>query len=506
MSVYYPQGVVVLRVLLEDFSTKSVRLQKPYKWTVIAKELTVNLNSYLEADTFDCTIDYKNLPFDPRIIRSLGVSIHIENKKQIFDLAKGGGLDPITPTKDNVVFQGFADTDAITLDDNSRTVKIEGRDFTSLLIDREYLGDPIYLTKPVNQIIRDLLDQIPQTKVDPADKGQGLEIELLGLEESELPTIANLTTGKGPMDGAKNARKKRSYWDKIQELVNDSGLIAYISIDKLVITKPRNLYDRAKSKVFVYGRNIKNLEFQRKLGRQKGFNVRVVSLNLKDKKLEEARIPEEASDEWIKDIGIKKEAIRLPVAKVAGVDNQEQGATEPEGEVAPYMTFKVSQDITSKEQLVKIGEKIYEELGRQQIEGKLSTMEMKVFSPESPNTVDRFFDATKFRIGTPIEIRIDQGDLEGLNRLLAPAARNKQKEEEAAKSIEQRQRAIVDFLRRRGYVGEKGQIAEAMAEALTRFDTPFYTKAVTFTLSQDKGFSMDLDFINFVEIPKSLVE
>jgi len=502
MSVYYPQGVVVLRVLLEDFSTKSVRLQKPYKWTVVAKQLTVNLNSYLEADTFDCTIDYKNLPFDPRIIRSLGISIHMENKKQIFNLKDGGGLDPITPTKDNIIFQGFADTDSINLDESSRTVKIEGRDFTSLLIDREYLGDPILLTKPVDKIIRDLLDQLPQTKVDANDKGQGLEIELIGLKEDELPTLANLTTSKGPMDGAKNARAKRSYWDKIQEIVNDSGLIAYVAIDKLIITKPRNLYDRAKSKVFVYGRNIKSLEFQRKLGRQKGFNIRVVSLNLKDKKLEEARIPEEASDEWIKDIGVKKEAIRLPVAKAAGTNNQQQGAVDPIGEVAPYMTFKVNQDISSKEQLVKIGEKIYEELGRQQIEGKLTTLEMKIFSPETKE----FFEATKFRVGTPIELRIDQGDLEGLNKLLPPAARNKQREQEAIKSIEQTRRSIVDFLKRRGYVGEKGQIAEAMAEALTRFDTPFYTKAVTFNLSQDNGFSMDIDFINFVEIPKHLVE
>jgi hypothetical protein len=501
MSVYYPQGVIVLRVLLEDFSTKSVRLQKTYKWTVIAKELNVNLNNYSEADTFDCTIDYKNLPFDPRIIRSLGVSIHMENKEQIFDLKSGGGLDPITPTKDNVIFQGFADTDAINLDENSRTVKIEGRDFTSLLIDREYLGDPIFLTKPVNQVIRDLLDQIPQTKIDPNDKGQGLEIELLGIKESDLPILSALTSSKGELDGAKNARKKRSYWDKIQELVNDSGLICFVSIDKLVITKPRNLYDRSKSKVFVYGRNVKTLEFERKLGRQKGFNIRVVSLNFRDKKLEEARIPEEASEEWAKSIGVKREAVRLPVAKAAGKDNQEQGETQPEGEVAPYMTFKVNQEIVSKDQLIDIGEKIYEELGRQQIEGKLSTMEMRVFSKESGG-----FDSTKFRVGTPIEIRIDQGDLEGLNQLLAPAARNQEQDRQAEKSLEQRRASIVAFLKRRGYVGEKGAIAEAMAEALTAFDTPFFTKSVTFRLSQDKGFSMDLDFINFIEIPKNLVE
>lgn len=505
MSVYYPQGVITLRVLLEDFSTKSVRLQKPYVLTLVAKELTVNLNSYLEADTFDCTIDYKNLPFDPRIIRSLGVSIHMENKRQIFDLATGGGLDPITPTKNNIIFQGFADTDSIDLNESSRTVKIEGRDFTSLLIDREYLGDPIFLTKPVNLVIRDLLDQIPQTKIDPADPGQGLEIELVGITEAELPVLADFAPAKGPMDGAKNGRKKRSYWDKIQELINDSGLICFVSIDRLVITKPRNLYDRAKSKVFVYGRNIKSLEFERKLGRQKGFNIRVVSLNTLGKKLEEARIPEEASEEWAKSIGIPREAITLPVVKAAGKEG-EQGSTTPDGEIAPYITFKVSQEIANKEQLIRNGEKIYEELGRQQIEGTLSTMEMKIFSPESELSSERFFDSTKFRVGTPIEIRIDQGDLEGLNRLLAPAARNKQKEAEAAKTIDQRKSAIVAFLKRRGYVGDKIGIAEAMAEALTSFDSPFFTKSVTFKLSQDRGFSMDLDFINFIEIPKNLAE
>ncbi len=276
MAVYYPQGVLVLRVLLEDFSTKSVRLQTPLSWTVLAKSIDVNLNSYNEADTFSATIDYKNLPFDPRIIRSLGVSIHIENKKAIFSQDKSGKLSDIKPTRDNLVFQGFADSDKISLDDSSRTVTIEGRDFTALLIDREYLGEPIVLTKPVDQVIRNLLDELPQTKVDPSDPAQGLAIELLGITSSDLPTIADLTTGKGELEGAKNGRKKRSYWDKIQEIINDSGLIAYVSLDRLVITKPRNLYDRSKSKVFVFGRNLKSLEFERKLCRQKGFNVRVV--------------------------------------------------------------------------------------------------------------------------------------------------------------------------------------------------------------------------------------
>jgi len=507
MSAYYPQGVIVLRVLLEDFSSKSVRLQKPYEFTAVAKDLDVNLNSYNEADTFSATIDYRNLPFDPRIIRSLGVSIHIENKKAIFKQDGSRSLDTIIPSKNNLVFQGYADSDRIQLDEENRLVTIEGRDFTALLIDREYLGEPILLTKPVDKLIRDLLDQLPSTKFDIADPRQGIEIELQGLTEKDLPILAGETAGKGEMDGAKNGRKSRSYWDIIQGLINDSGLIAFISLNKLIITKPRNLYDRSKSKVFIYGRNVKSLEFERKLGRQKGFNIKIVALNADGKKLEIARIPEEATEAWSKEIGVSRKPVMLPVAKAGGKGNTEPGATgEPDGEVAPYITFKVSLALVSKERLVSIGEKIYEELGRQQIEGKLSTREMKIFSPESNSGADRFFDSTKFRVGTPLEIRIDQGDMEGLNKLLPPAARDRQKDKEKPESIEGRRKAIANFLRSRGYVGKRAQIADAMAEALTRFDTPFFTKSVNFKLSQDNGFDMDISFINFIEIPQNLVE
>ena len=89
---------------------------------------------------------------------------------------------------------------------------------------------------------------------------------------------------------------------------------------------------------------------------------------------------------------------------------------------------------------------------------------------------------------------------------MAPAARNNQKDKESPKSVEARRKGIASFLRSRGYVGDRAPIADAMAEALTRFDTPFFTKSVTFRLSQDNGFDMEINFINFVEIPQNLVE
>jgi len=522
---------------------------------VLAKNLKVNLNSYLEADTFSATIDYKNLPFDPRIIRSCGVSIYMEDKKEIFQIdSKAQGfqaLNHIKPSAENVVFQGFADSDKIEFNDSDRTVTLEGRDFTSLLIDRPYLGESYAPLDKIDDVVRRILDFLPSTKVDPKRPGTGLTVEVQGMRDDQVPRLSELM-GKGELDGKKNPRSKRSFWDHIQKLMNDSGLIAFVSLDKLVITKPRNLYNRANSKVFMYGRNVTNLTFERKLGRQKGFNIRVVSLaNIADKKeVLEARIPEEATEEWSRDTGVIREPIYLPVAKAASAKNQEQGSTDTEkppfifgvtpspaapsgatktedekSEPAPYITFKI-RNINSKEQLVGIGEALYEQLGRQQIEGTLETSEMKIYSPEvtpaaaiedNKETKDvdetrdavlsKFFDATKFRVGTPIEIRIDQGDMQGLDELRSPAARNK---DESAKTRAIRRKEIANFLRARGYgrtaKGVNDNIPDAMALSLTLFDSPFFTKSVQFTLDHENGFAMELEFINFIEVDKDLIE
>lgn len=518
MSIYFPQGLMSLRVILEDFQQSSdARAQKVYNWTVKCRRLRASLNSYKEADTFEADIDYKNFPFDPRIVRACGVSIFMEDNEQLFDLERGRKLDTLVANRDNIIFQGFADTDRIQLSSDSRLVRLEGRDFTSLLIDREYFGDTIDTSQPLDKIIRALLDQLPQTKFDIGQPGQGLIIE--NQTGEVLPTLADLNGSKDSLAGQKNARKKRSYWDHIQELVENSGLIAYVAIDKLVITKPRNLYNRNEAKIFIYGRNLSSLEFSRKLGRQKGFNVRVVSLNIEKKELVEAKIPEEATEEWCRSIGVKREPILLPVLKAHGSSSAKSTATgvkeaeannltppnniagaqtEVENEPAPYFTFRVK-DVANKDHLVTIGEKLFEELGRQQIEGKLSTKEMLVATKTKAP-----FNAMKFRVGTPIEVTIDQGDVAGVQAIVHEKVIVAPKDaEQAQKQLESKQKRLAAFLRQRGY---DPVIADAMSISLTKFDTPFYTKSVEFTLDQDQGFQMDIDFINFIEVPQNLVE
>lgn len=440
-------------------------MQKVSQLKILARSLTVEINDYREADTFKAQIDYKSFPFDPRCIRSCKVSIYMEDRKRIFS---GKKLDLLEPSQDNVVFVGFADEESIIFDETSRTVSIEGRDQTSLFIDQKYLGPPIALTKPVDDIIRDMVSSQESTK----------KIEVINNTDGELPILANLAPDLSTTTSVLNGSKNGTYWDMIQEIVERAGLICYIDIDKLIITKPRNLYKKQNVKNFIYGKNLSKLEMKRKLGRHKGFNVLVRSVNVLDKTVIEAKIP---FDSKRSDLGGGKEVTIIQLDK----DGKK---IEPE-KAAPYINFNVS-DISNKDKLIEVGESIFEEMSRQQMEGSLSTKEMMI--PESPYRNDlkeekyipyasRYsipVEFSKIRNGSAIQIFIDQDDLEMVKTL---------------SSIEQKKAYLI----RQKF---ESQVAEALAESLNRTSYVFYVKSVTFKIDNREGFSMDIEFINFIEV------
>jgi hypothetical protein len=453
MSLYYPQAALRLQIRWEDFGKSNPVLEKIYFLDVLARNLIVEINDYTEADTFQAEIDYSSFPFDPRTIRSCGVTIHMEDMRH---LIKNGKTDPIQIKNSNLVFQGFADEENITFDDSERRVRLEGRDFTSLFLDSRYLNGPIPLSKPLNKILEEIIKMQESTK----------KISLDNRVSGSLPTLAELAPDFNETTGVRNPRRNESYWDVIQDLVSRAGLVTYIEKDKLVLDRPRNLYKREKSKVFMYGFNIKNLEFSRKLGRMRNFNIKVVSLDVEKKELIEAKIPLEAKDP----------AIAGPENTITQLDKDGKPVDPPK--VADYLTFRIN-EIASKDHLISVGEEIYQELSRQEIEGKLVTFDMEV-----PETIRDRLDRTKpvkfseFRTGTPIQVVFDTDDLKALRSNASKAEKRK-------------------FLITRGY---EPKVAEAFSESLNRITTPLYTKAVRLMLSQEEGFKMELDFINFIEV------
>ena len=454
MSLYYPQGAMVLRVLWEDFGSEDEKLQETYRLPILARNVTVEINDYREADTFKCEIDYKSFPFDPRCIRACGVSIHIEDKKSIY---KGNSLNILKPTEANTVFMGFADEETISFDDDTRVVRLEGRDFTSIFLDAAYLGKPVSLARPVDKIIEGLIwhDNIEkQTKA----------IKIINRTGAELPVLSKFAPDLESSTAVENAGKKSSYWEMIQKVISRAGLIGYMELDKFIISKPQLLYKNSSKKIFIYGKNVKSLNYKRKLGRRKGFNIEVRSVFPEKKSLGMiiAKIPKD-----VESLGFENTIPQL---------DKEGKKIKPE-KAAPYIKFNVT-DISSKQALIDKGLEIYEELSRQEIEGSLSTFEMEI--PEEKDGRTKPVSFNTLRNGTPIEIQIEQDDLEMIRSVSSKRERKK-------------------FLIRQGY---EPNVAEAFADSMDKAKNLFYTKSVRFELDQDQGFEMNIDFINFVEIKK----
>lgn len=457
MSLYYPQGAIILNVRWEDFGSGDPVLKEVSDLPVLARSLTVDINDYSEADKFTATIDYSSFPFDPRCIRALGVTVAMEDKKKLF---LGNSLDLIEPNEDNIVFTGFADESSIEFDDDRQIIKIEGRDFTSVFIDTKRLKtDPLPLTKPIDEIIQFLINEQAAT----------IAIKIENRTGEILPILADVAPDFNPTTTVKNQKRKETYWDVIQNILSRTALIGFIELDKFIIDKPQNIYSEKNFKQFIYGGNVKNLSFSRKMGRLKDFNVKVLSLDLSGKKVINAKIPEEATDP----------NIAGPRVTIPQLDKD--GKAIVPAKDADFISFRIP-NVTTKDALIKIGESIFSEMSRQQIEGSLKTFEMEI--PEELETLvggnaeTKVISFNKVRNGSAVNIYFSLEERKLINSGSSDADK-------------------VNYLVNRGYPRE---VANAFASSLNRINTPFYVKSVSFMMDQEDGFTMDIDFINFIDI------
>jgi len=491
-GVYYPQSAVLLRIRWEKKINGTESEDKVIDIRVQCKRVKVSINDYTQADTFNLEIDYKNFPFDPRCIRSVAATIAMENMGKIFDDTNGLieiAVKPKTlfPNDHNVIFIGFADEEKINFDDTKRTVTLEGRDYTSLLIDKKYTKGAIGLEKRVDAVLTDILSDNPETKDITLD---------LQVPEDQLLVLSKFWGEKDLLSGKRSSNKDETYWDVIQDICRRSALIAYIELDKLVLAKPRNLYDKSKAKKFVYGRNLKTLEMSRKIGRKRGFNIIVRSLDLGDKGVLTAKIPAEATQKWSEETGISNTEVKLKKIRPDGTvhsatpsKNTATGLKEVE-EVAPYQSFLIA-DVKDKDHLIEIGQQIYEEIGRQEIEG---TLETKVMSTAEGDIRDpREFNLLRLRNGTPIQVYIEQGDMQVLSNFFGSLDRKKHEPGENTKPTRAR---IANYLISRGW---PQNVATLFADRYNDFSYIFYTRAVEFSLDSETGFSCKVDFVNFIE-------
>jgi hypothetical protein len=483
---------------------------------LVPKTATIDLPGYRQAGTFSLTMEFKDLPLDPRVIRALGVSIYLGAVPAgdwgagiLQSSSEGARKSILVPTEDNLVIKGVADSIHVEHSSSGHWLQIEGRDLTGLLLDTNVEPATLEatdLTKPIDQVVTQLVTKLNQltggvvVKTDPASKWPNGVIPSPGDKSNATRVNLDAAGQKRVASGHGNVNKIK-FWDIITQYCFLVGAVPYFVGSTLWIRPARNLYywqaqernpggefpspfkgggkrqlsppDVESSESFafrrlVFGRDIEKLKFERSLG---GFKVPVIKCVAID------------TSSPVRGVGALIDYQHPPET----ADKARTTSVGPSGEApqTEIWTIPVA-GVKNKSQLKQIAEDLYEEIGRQEMGGSVSTKNLASFGGDNQDP-----DLLKTRPGDPIEFRSDASGLAVYPPPIDELTNmNSQSVEEAIKALGDR-------------LGDNGlarQIVEINRNQKANLQQTFRVKDVKFGWDVNSGVAIDFDFQNYVEV------
>ncbi len=239
-KLFRPRALVVVVALLDDQIPASTGV--PTGWTMIPRMCEYSRNTARKADTATVELDFRDFPLDPRAIKDILITIHVEN-----------ALDPnlpMIPTFLNRRFVGLVDKQETTLSSSGEMVRMEARDYTGIWLDTKLQkGTVINLLQPLSAIVAQL--QLLTTPTLPP---------AIFTDPASAAFMPGVTKGKTTL-----TVEKESAWDLLSRLTQLYGLLPVFDLDVLVIrTAARSGIARRR---MVYGQNVSSLAFHRSLTR-----------------------------------------------------------------------------------------------------------------------------------------------------------------------------------------------------------------------------------------------
>lgn len=255
----------------------------------IPTRASVNLPGPRQAAEFDMEFDFRDLPIDPRLLRAVGIEIHIGCVSDD-DYARGmvgerdadgrllsqlktrsDLLDPFTGRPDvelqTLVFYGSADSWKASHGSGRSTVRIMGRDLRGIFLDTKVpVGRvaKVDLGQPIDRVVSDILATLP-SKFDLVldvftDREEWPRGKIPSPVDAKGLTRLNVDTGEGGAGGTSKppGGGKLNYWDLITQYCNLVGAIPYFRGTALWIRPSRSIYqtltDRSLPSPFAGGR------------------------------------------------------------------------------------------------------------------------------------------------------------------------------------------------------------------------------------------------------------
>lgn len=500
-------------------------------FSVLPIALNVERNGILDPSTASVTLDFRDVPIDPRILRSCLVTITIGTVsagdyrdgvigRQVRD-SDGLFTSIVERTADEEArfsgsqsrFVGLADEWMIDLSETGDTVEIQCRDISAIIKDQRLpKGVAIDLNKPLVEGISDLfarLDddgkQLFPLLVDfPIFFGTPQEYERQGSTSSapnlgptpgdQLPE-ASKTRGGKQGKAQKQGDAEDSLWDHIVTVCQQVGVVPFVRNFVLFITKPQTLFDQvANGRKMVYGRNLNSLKFARKIGAVQADTIEVRSFD-----------PDIGQTRWARHPVLAGE----PTSGVLNDPKSPQPTRSRPTKVSPTgqpdETVRVVSvpRITDLEVLESIAAQTFQEIARQEVEGSFATDDLDSFKdPEDPDDSNLpAADLLSLEPGEPITILIAPPNTDAAqgDRFQQTEVQGKKAQTSAQDLFAQAPSTRAEYLKGLGISAETAQRLAFAAEQIPLANT-FKAAYVNISYDVDSGVALEVSFYNYITV------
>lgn len=469
---------------------------------VVPQSFGLELNGIRMADKLTATCSFLDFPFDPRTIRALGVKFFLgtvtaddaqrgaagelrpnstaNGSALPFDTIPDTWTDSRNRTRSNLRFTGWADVDALVLDNDQATVEFECADNTRLFIETD---NPTQMfvppNKPIDAAIADYLSSFP--------KFVGMSVEYRPhVDDSlkpQLDKILSKTAARpkqGPLPAAAHngpTQQKMTVWDYLTDVCGMVGHIIRVEGTTVVVQRPRTLYEEGfvrdddpytpgitvsgqgeqplvlPVRLYGYGANVNTYRIERTYARHSPTNFEIRSFDTARKKTIFVRYP---------DFGNRVKSL-LP------------------GEAAD-LKFEVKNvsGIVDPATLALIAQAHYESRNRNEMAVTIKTKYLASFGGDNfdPNALD-------LREGDPLKIQIVRPD-----------------PKEMRDSVQAIATATADELVQLGFEQSLAEAYVTARDAISLPDT-FRVRAVKISGQADNGVELEIAAINYIVVALS---
>lgn len=446
---------------------------------IIPLRATLNRNGPRMADTLSLALSFRDLPLDPRAMRSIAVQFWLGciTPEQLADEAAGKivvpcpdtFVDAFGRTRENLRFQGYVDDYETTLNDGGPEVSLECTDNTRILIDQDA---PVKLTvspdKPLDEAVADYLSNFPQFV------GLSVEYRPGGAAVPSLGGALAKTAFKpklGPPPAGGGGAGKMSVWDYLTDIAGSIGQLVRFEGTTVIFQRPRTFYagrGRARpddpfrgrvlpsgrqidSRLLVYGRNVDELGFKRRFSRNISNNVEVRCYSPRLGRTLVARFPTGKDDRQKKPVPGDKTDDKWRVTTVHGIED------EP--------TLRI------------VAQGVYEQLGRAELTGKVVTKNLGSFGGSNLDP-----DLLDVQAGDSVSIEV-QHDEPGLTAIGGSGGAGQ----------------AASFLERLGF---PSGFAAAYQNTIANVGLPttFRVRTCAIDWDSEQGVTLDFEVVNYVEV------